>query len=419
VKQEPKFNLNAILLISQLEQLNNCTMLDTNISKIIDFTGQNFYVGLDVHKKSWYVTVRSLDMEVARFTQPPSPDALVKTLKEKFPGGDYYSAYEAGFCGTSYHEQLCHLGIKNIIVHPADVPITDKQKKNKTDLHDSRNIAQQLEKKTMHGIHIMPREQQELRSLFRLRESRVKDVTRSNNRLKGFMMYFGIQVPPSLKKKEYLSKRILEWLSALELSTEAGRLSKEELIKELKHQREQEFKITKQLRIYVQTFFADDYKHLLSVPGIGSITAIALLSEIGNFSRFDDPDQYISYLGITPWNDSTGEDLRTKGIQPRCNKHLRPLLIEASWTAIRTAPELFAYYSKHAVKDNKHAIVKVARRLALIAKGVVLNKEDYQADYLQKKLKEKIAKKGLRQTKNQFSKNKKVFEASTEKHMNK
>lgn len=375
-------------------------MLKTNISNYFDFSGQKFYVGLDVHKKSWSVTVRSLDIEVARFTQQPSPEGLVKTLRTKFPGGDFFSAYEAGFCGTGHHEELCRLGLNNIIVHAGDIPSTDKQKKNKTDLHDSRNIARQLEKKNLRGIYIMPREQQELRSLFRLRESRVKEVTRSNNRLKSFIMFYGIEVPASLMKKDYLSKKVLDWLSALELNTDAGKLTKEELIKELKYQREQEFKITKQLRGLVQITSADPYKHLITVPGIGSITATALLSEIGNFARFDDPDEYISYVGITPWDNSSGDRIRTNGMQPRCNKHLRPLLIEAAWTAIRTSPELFAYYSKHAVKDNKHAIVKVARRLALIAKAVVLHNQDYQADYLQKKQK---VNEELKQTKKQKS----------------
>src|ERR1035438_6894144 len=126
-------------------------MPSTNLQNSIDFKGQKFYVGLDVHKKSWYVTVRSLERQVAHFTQPPSAQALVKTLKEKFPGGVFNSAYEAGCCGTGHHEQLCKLGITNIIVHPGDVPSTDKQKKNKTDLHDSRSIAEYLEKKNLHG----------------------------------------------------------------------------------------------------------------------------------------------------------------------------------------------------------------------------------------------------------------------------
>ena len=112
-------------------------MPTTNVSETIDFNGQQFFIGLDVHKKSWSVTVRSLNHQVAHFTQPPCAKALYKTLQTKFAGGKFYSAYEAGFCGTGYHEQLCKVGITNIIVHAADIPQTDKQKKNKTDLHDS------------------------------------------------------------------------------------------------------------------------------------------------------------------------------------------------------------------------------------------------------------------------------------------
>src|ERR1700735_3672254 len=106
-------------------------MPTTNFQNSIDFSGQKFYAGLDVHKKSWTVTVRSLGRQVAHFTQPPGAKTLSATLKSKFPGGDFYSAYEAGFCGTTHHELLCQSGIKNIIVHPADIPSTDKQKKNK------------------------------------------------------------------------------------------------------------------------------------------------------------------------------------------------------------------------------------------------------------------------------------------------
>jgi hypothetical protein len=51
-------------------------MLSTNLQNPIDFNGQKFYVGLDVHKKSWAVAIRSLGIELARFTQPPSADAL-------------------------------------------------------------------------------------------------------------------------------------------------------------------------------------------------------------------------------------------------------------------------------------------------------------------------------------------------------
>jgi transposase len=368
-------------------------MPSTKLQHSVDFNGQNFYVGLDVHKKSWSVTVRCLGMQVTHFTQPPCPEALVSTLKKKFPGGAFYSAYEAGFCGTVNHEQLCKLGISNIIVHAADIPSTDKQKKNKTDLHDSRSIAERLEKNDLHGIHILSREQQELRSLFRLRESKVKDVTRANNRLKGYLTFFGIEIPDTIAKSEFLSKKVLEWLDNLELASDAGTISLKQHMEALRYQRAQLYQITKLLRKQIQIIHDQAYKRLLTVPGIGSITAMGLLAEIADFNRFDEPDKYCSYLGLMPWNDSTGENLNTKGIQPRCNRHLRPLIIEASWTAIRNAPELLAYYSKHAAKNNKHAIIKVARRLVLIARGVVLKNQNYQADYLQTLQKEKTMKK--------------------------
>lgn len=354
-------------------------------------------MGLDVHKKSWSVTVRSLDKQVAHFTQPPSANSLVLTLKKKFPGGVFYSAYEAGFCGTSAHEQLCKLGITNIIVHAADIPSTDKQKKNKTDLHDSRSIAENLERNNLRGIYVPTREQQELRSLFRLRETKVKEVTRANNRLKSSLNYYDIVIPEKVTKKEFISTKVLEWLDNLELASEAGTITKQEQIEELRHQRKQLSKITRQLRQQIQTIHGEDYPRLLTIPGVGAITSMAFLAEIADFARFDNPDKYCSYLGLMPWSDSSGDSIKTKGIQPRCNKHLRPLIIEASWVAIRTAPELFAYYSKHAVKNNKHAIIKVARRLALIVRGVVIKKEGYKANYLQQKLQKERSDKQLKQ----------------------
>ena len=184
-------------------------MLSTKLQKQNDFTGQDFHVGLDVHKQSWYVTIRSLGIEVGHFTQKPDAAVLQGYLHRNFPGGVYHSAYEAGFCGTGAHEQLCKAGIDNIIAHAADVPSTDKQKKNKTDLHDSRAIAGHLERGNLHGIYVLSQEQQELRSLFRLRECQVMDTTRANNRLKSFLMYYSINIPETVSKRGDLTGRAL------------------------------------------------------------------------------------------------------------------------------------------------------------------------------------------------------------------
>jgi len=367
-------------------------MLSTKLQKQNDFTGQDFYIGLDVHKESWYVTIRSLGIEVGHFTQGPDAAALHQYLQRNFPGGQYHSAYEAGFCGTGIHEQLCKAGIDNMIVHAADVPTTDKQKKNKTDLHDSRAIADHLERGNLHGIYVLGQEQQELRSLFRLRECKVKDTTRANNRLKSFLMHYSIVIPQTVSKSGTLTGRALAWLT-IEMQSAAGTIALQEYIAELKYQRKQLFQLTKILRGQVMDLDKQTYINLLTIPGMGSITAMGLITEIGDFTRFNDPDEYSSYLGLCPWEDGSGDRTVTKGMQPRHNSHLRPLLVEASWQAIRKSRNLFAYYSKHAGgKNGKKAIVKVARKLAMIARGVATSGQPYREDYQKKENNQEPAK---------------------------
>lgn len=359
-------------------------MPTTNLKNRRDFKGEDFYIGLDIHKSTWSVTVRTSNLEVAHFSQSPSPQALNTYLKKKFPSGCFHSAYEAGFGGTSTHTQLRSLGIDNIIVHAADIPNTDKEKKNKTDLHDSRAIARYLEKGLLHPIHVLTNEQQELRSLYRLREIEVRNQTRSLNRLKGFIYFTGINIPEMFPDKKGITTRKLLWLKALQLTTPAGTTCLQQYIQDYQDQRSRVNIVTRQLRQYIMEAFADVYKNLMTIPGVGSTTAIALISEIGDFARFESPKEYCSYLGMLPWEHSSGNTVRTQGAQPRCNKHLRPMLVEASWIAIRKDRELLLYYKKHAASNNKHAIMKVARKLALIARGVVMKNQPYDAAYLLK-----------------------------------
>jgi transposase len=356
--------------------------MPSTINKSIDFTGQSFYIGIDVHKKSWTVTVRTLNLEVSHFSQQPDVTQLARFLQNRYSGGNFFSAYEAGFCGTSLHHALYKAGIKNIIIHPADLPESDKHKKNKTDLHDSRAVARYLEAGVLSGIHIMPRDQQERRSLSRLREAKVQDVTRYTNRLRGLLNYSGIVLPEAFRDKEYISQNFLLWLSKLQLTTQEGTQVLQQYIEELKYQRGQLLQVTRKLKKAISTHFKDSYISVLTVPGMGPVTTMTLLAETGDLSRFKDPDPYCSYLGLIPSEQSSGERVYSTRIQPRCNTHLRPMLIEAAWTAIRRCPVLLAYYKKHAGQNSKKAIVKVARKLALIAKAVALNKTTYRPDYI-------------------------------------
>ena len=81
-------------------------------SNKLDFSGQNIYVGIDVHLKSWSVAILSDHSVLKRFSQSPEPEALHKYLVINYPGANYFSVYEAGFCGFWIHERLTDLGIK-------------------------------------------------------------------------------------------------------------------------------------------------------------------------------------------------------------------------------------------------------------------------------------------------------------------
>ncbi len=107
----------------------------------MDFTGQNIYAGIDVHQKSWKVSIYTDYLYHKSFTQPPNPDVLYRYLSKNFPNGTCYSVYEAGFCDFWIHNKLMSSGINNIVANPADVPTTDREKKYKTDKIDSHKLA--------------------------------------------------------------------------------------------------------------------------------------------------------------------------------------------------------------------------------------------------------------------------------------
>ena len=109
--------------------------------KQLNFENQNIFVGIDVHLKQWAVTIRSENLLLKTFSMDPSPVLLHNHLEKHYPGAKYSSVYEAGFCGYWIHRQLTSLDINNIIVNPADVPTTHKEKSRKRDKSKRRRCV--------------------------------------------------------------------------------------------------------------------------------------------------------------------------------------------------------------------------------------------------------------------------------------
>lgn len=120
----------------------------------LNFAGQRLYIGVDVHKKSWNVTIILNGLQIKKFSMNPNPKELYNYLTAHYPGAEYYSVYEAGFSGFWADRQLRLLGIKNIVVNPADVPTKSKERRRKNDRVDSGKLARELSVRHLEGIYI-------------------------------------------------------------------------------------------------------------------------------------------------------------------------------------------------------------------------------------------------------------------------
>jgi transposase len=348
--------------------------------KKLDFTDQNIYVGFDAHLNSWKVTVMAEDIVYKTFTQPPKPDILFNYLKKNFPGGNYHSAYEAGFCGFWIHNKLLSFGIKSIVVNPADIPTTDKERVQKEDKRDSRKIARSLSAGTLMPIYVPSIKTQRDRSLLRTRAMLVKDLARYKNRIKSFLYFYGISIDESFSNPQsHWSNRFMIWLESIDMGEESGKEALNVLISECKNLRISILNVTNQVRKLSRTKpYQEQVILLRSIPGIGLLTAMIILTELETINRFRNIDKMCGYIGLVPSTKSSGEKERTGEITPRGHNVLRTALIESSWTAIRNDPSLMKSYLSYTKRmDSNKAIIKIAKKLLSRIRFVLTNKKQY------------------------------------------
>ncbi len=153
-------------------------------SNKLNFKGQNIYIGIDVHLKSWNVCVYVGGLKIKPFSQTPSAAVLKSHLETNYPGGTYYSAYESGFCGFSVHYELLRHGINNIVFNAADISDTSKERMRKTDSTDSSKIARNLSKGELSAIHVPSEQEISDREVLRTRMTHVKMCVQTKMRIK-------------------------------------------------------------------------------------------------------------------------------------------------------------------------------------------------------------------------------------------
>lgn len=356
-----------------------------NEIKQLDYSGQNIYIGLDTHLKNWRATVQVGDTFYKTFSQDPKARVLHDYLKKNFPGGNYFSAYEASFNGFRAHRELTELGINNIVVNPADIPTTDKQRKQKEDARDSRKIAEHLASSNLQGIHVPAIESEGDRSMLRFRKTLTREIARNKNRVKSFLYYHGITVPAQFADRPYWSKRFTVWLQEVALPTKSARTTLSSIIEIVIFLRALQYRTLKDIKELSRTQgYRNNVGLLISVPGIGLITAMTFLTEIEDISRFATLDRLCSFIGLVPMTNSSGDRESVGGITKRQNKALRNLIVESSWISIRNDPALMLAYQKliKRMRPTK-AIIKIAKKLLNRMRYVLKNKKPYVSAVVQ------------------------------------
>lgn len=348
------------------------------------FEGQSVYVGIDVHRKDFKVSVMVGNVFYKTFSATPEAEAVVSFLHHHFPGARYYSAYEAGFSGFWLHRALEKMGVHSIVVNAADIPTTDKERKQKEDVRDSRKIANGLRLGQLKAIHVPSERVQNDRSLLRARARVTRDLARNKNRIKSFLYFQGIDYPKRfVSNGSHWSKAFNTWLENIQFDYQSGRSAMKAYLDQAQSQRSLLLRLNRQIReLATSQEYKRNFELLMSVPGIGPLTATKFLTEIESIDRFSTLSQLCSFIGLIPSTHSSGENTVDTGITGRRNAKIRCALIESAWVSIRNDPALLACYQKHCQNMNGNkAIIRVAKRLVRSIRQVLLKQEPYQKCY--------------------------------------
>ena len=346
----------------------------------ISFKGQRIFIGIDVHSKNWDVAIATEVGVVKRYSQKPSAKELFDFLKKHYPDGDYLAVYESGFSGFSTYYALKDVGIDYIIIHAADVPTTQYEEVMKTDRVDSVKLVRSLKAGLLKGVYVRGKQNIDDRSVVRIRKAIQRQLGGYKSRVKHMLHCHGVEYPERFNKKTtHWSRAFITWLMKDVRLMSDTRASLDLLIRQVEVIRGTLLQATRELRRLSQT---ERYKRrhdlLRTIPGIGLIVTMCILTEVGDVKRFRNEKQFAAYLGLIPTCHSSGDKVVHGEKTFRGNKQLGPMVIEAAWISIGKDAGLGSLYLQYRKRmERQEAIVRIARKLSNIIFAVLKNEKEY------------------------------------------
>jgi transposase len=277
-------------------------------------------------------------------------------------------AMEACYCWQPVYEFLESKGYEVKLAHPTKTRII-AEAKIKTDAKDSERLAHLLRSDLLPTSYVPPRESRELRELVRLRTYLVRERTRFKNKTRAELAKRGIRVlkNPFTKRgttslKEYGIKAVEECLAMMGTLNERIK----EISNELKRKAEGN----------------EDAKLLMTIPGVGNFSALAILAEVGDISRFSDPEKLCSYAGLVPSIHQSGATRRHGTITKEGSKMLRWVIQECIWAHLEHSNDthISRFFFRLASKKGKRkAAVAAARKLLVTIYWMLIRREKFHA----------------------------------------
>lgn len=332
------------------------------------------FIGIDLHQKGWDMTAVVENQKVFSCSIPPEPESFFNLLG-RFGDNPIAVAYEAGCFGFWLHELLMTSGIECTVVPPSLVPV-ESGNRVKTDRRDSLKLAGLLSTGRLKRVWVPSPQQLAHRQVIRRRRQLVSDRVRVQHRIKSELRCFGFPIP---NNRGQWSSRLVCWLKAVRFQGYYQQQSFNHLLAEYDYLCQLIAEQTRLLKKLADTEpYATQVKLLKTIPGIGPLTAMEILLELGDICRFSKAEQLAAYVGLTPSQHSSGDKIRLGRITKTGKASLRATLTEAAWRAIKKDRELQTVFDNLKVRGGKkRAIIAVTRRLLLRARRVLLDQSPY------------------------------------------
>ena len=233
-------------------------------------------------------------------------------------------------CGSAHHWGRKLTGFGHTVRLMAPQFVKPYVKTNKNDMADAEAICEAVTRPNMRFVPIKDVEQQSVITLHRVRQGFVKDRTACANRIRGLMAEFGLIVPQGIGN---VAKRVPELIE--DASNELTGLFRQMIDRLLQHMKALDQQVD-EIEALIKTWHRQNNasRKLESIPGIGPITATALVASIGDARNFDNARQLAAWLGLVPRQHSSGGKQNLLGISKRGDAYLRTLLIHGARAVI-------------------------------------------------------------------------------------